>query len=74
MLGPDQAEAMSRDSRWWDPSAYESFESEKPGPVKIDAAQVDKIAVSALKALVRCDEEIKLLNEQIHHLKMQKPN
>lgn len=74
MLSQDQAEAMSRDSRWWDLTAYESFEFEKPGPVKIDAAQVDKIAVSALKALARCDEEIKLLNEQIHHLKMQKTN
>lgn len=64
VLDKNQKMLMLNNPAWWDCEYYSEREMQKPGPVELDLAETEEIAVSALKALFDLDTKHRMLLKQ----------
>jgi hypothetical protein len=60
-LPADQSRKMLDDPRWWQPASYSQRPLAKPAVERLNAEELERLAVSALAAINRLDAEVRQL-------------
>jgi hypothetical protein len=63
MLDEKSQAIMRKDARWWEATAYSEKRVEEPGPITLSREDLDRLAVSALQAVVEMDDESRQPNQ-----------